>query len=71
MTERDIIEIIKNVITDEEMIITQNSSIEDLVINSLDMMIIICEIEERSNSTFNVERLKYAKNIKDLLECIN
>lgn len=65
----EFINIIENTISlkDEEIKITADSELVcDLGITSLDMMMLICELEHKYNKEISIEKLIEAKTISDL-----
>lgn len=68
--ESNIIKIIRNYVEDNINIDLESKLIEELCIDSLQMMQIICEIERNLKVKISYSKLKDVVKVKDLLNCI-
>lgn len=61
-----LIEIIERIKPDYGQTVTQDSNLRELGLTSLDMMILLCELEQSSNIKIQFDKIKEAKTVEQL-----
>ena len=69
MEVNDMIKIIMNIKKNEDIDVKPNTMLQDIPLSSLEMMIIICEME-KSNGDIDLDKVVKAKTVSDLCNIV-